>query len=135
MIPPFRICRAIPRRRRWHVCTLHVRTFNVPARQRATVACLGLAYKADVDDIRESPAIKVVELLRAEGFEVRAYDPYVPMGTVPGQVGSLDAAVEGADAVVVLTDHSEFRQLEPEVLSCFADGVVIDARNALSWAT
>jgi UDP-N-acetyl-D-mannosaminuronic acid dehydrogenase len=91
----------------------------------AHVACLGLAYKADVDDIRESPAIKVAELLRAEGFQVRAYDPHVPMGRVPEQVGSLEAALDGADVVVILTDHTEFRELE------LRGYVVVDTRNVL----
>ena len=91
----------------------------------ARIACLGLAYKADVDDTRESPAIKVVELLRAEGFEVRAYDPHVPMGTVPEQVDSLEAALNGADVVVILTDHVEFRELE------LLGYVVVDTRNVI----
>jgi len=106
--------------------TLNVQRSNV---QRATIACLGLAYKADVDDTRESPAVKVVELLRAEGFEVRAYDPHVPMGTVPGQVDSLEATLDGADVILVLTDHSELRQLGPEVLNGLLEKVVIDTRN------
>jgi UDP-N-acetyl-D-mannosaminuronic acid dehydrogenase len=89
------------------------------------IACLGLAYKADVDDTRESPAIKVVELLRAEGFEVRAYDPYVPKGTVPEQVDSLEIALDGADIVVVLTDHTEFRELD------LRGYVVVDTRKVL----
>jgi UDP-N-acetyl-D-mannosaminuronic acid dehydrogenase len=91
----------------------------------ARIACLGLAYKADVDDTRESPAIKVAELLRAEGFQVRAYDPHVPMGRVPEQVGSLEAALDGADVVVILTDHTEFRELE------LRGYVVVDTRNVL----
>ncbi|MEM3434136.1 MAG: UDP binding domain-containing protein, partial [Candidatus Methanomethyliaceae archaeon] len=95
------------------------------------IACLGLAYKADVGDIRESPAIRVIELLRTEGFEVRAYDPYVPMGAVPEQVKSLEAALNRADVVVVLTDHTEFRQLRYEELRSKVP-VIIDTRHALS---
>jgi len=95
----------------------------------ARIACLGLAYKADIDDTRESPAIKVVELLRAEGFEVRAYDPHVPMGAVPEQVDSLEAALDGAEVVVILTDHSEFRALELQGY------VVVDTRNVLDTQT
>ena len=67
----------------------------------------------------------MVELPRAEGFEVRAYDPHVPLGTVPGQVGSLEAAVEGADAVVVLMNHSEFREWEPGVLHKEREGRMV----------
>jgi len=98
---------------------------SVSRPQFARIACLGLAYKARVDDIRESPAIKVVELLRAEGFQVRAYDPHVQMGKVPEQVDSLEAALDGADVVVILTDHTEFRELE------LRGYVVVDTRNVL----
>jgi UDP-N-acetyl-D-mannosaminuronic acid dehydrogenase len=98
---------------------------SVSRPQFARIACLGLAYKARVDDIRESPAIKVVELLRAEGFQVRAYDPHVQMGKVPEQVDSLEAALDGADVVVILTDHPEFRELE------LRGYVVVDTRNVL----
>jgi len=99
---------------------------------KGTVACLGLAYKADVDDVRESPALAVVALLQAEGFVVRAYDPHVPLGTVPGQVHSLEAAVEAADVIVVLTDHSEFCQMQADALSHFPGQVIIDTRNMLA---
>jgi UDP-N-acetyl-D-mannosaminuronic acid dehydrogenase len=98
---------------------------SVSRPQSARIACLGLAYKARVDDIRESPAIKVVELLRAEGFQVRAYDPHVQMGKVPEQVDSLEAALDGADVVVILTDHPEFRELE------LRGYVIVDTRNVL----
>ena len=56
------------------------------------------------------------------------------MGTVPEQVDSLAAAVDGADVIVVLTDHSEFRQLTPATLSGYEDQVVIDTRNTLPTA-
>ena len=92
-----------------------------------TVVYPDLAYKADVDDTRGSPAIKVVELLRAEGFEVRAYDPYVPMGTMSGQVDSLEEAA----VVMVLTDHDTFRELGPEVMNGFGSRAVLDTRNTL----
>lgn len=98
---------------------------------RGRVACLGLAYKADVDDTRESPAIKVVELLRGEGFEVRAYDPHVRMGVVPEQVDSLEAALNQAVVIVVLTDHREFRQLSVVDLGGFNCRTVIDVRHCL----
>ena len=104
--------------------------------EHPVIACLGLAYKADVDDTRDSPAIKVVELLQAKGFEVRAYDPYVEVGRVPGQVGSIDSALKGADCVVLLTDHAEFRQLSFDQISRLRglDGSwsVVDTRKVLT---
>ena len=98
---------------------------------RPTVACLGLTYKADVDDIRESPSIEVVSLLQRAGCVVRAYDPLVPLGTIDGQVPSLRAAIEAADVVVLLTDHSEFRQLAPDILTLLENRAVVDTRRAL----
>lgn len=79
----------------------------VPA--SAVVACLGLTYKADVDDTRESPAIAIVRRLSSE-LRVLAVDPHVP-GTV-----DLLAAVEKADAVVLLVAHRAFRELPREKL-------------------
>jgi UDP-N-acetyl-D-mannosaminuronic acid dehydrogenase len=98
---------------------------------KVIIACLGLAYKSNVDDTRQSPAIEVVELLSGAGIEMRAYDGHVPMGTVPEQVDSLAAAVDGADVIVVLADHSEFRQLTPATLPGYEDQIVIDTRNSL----
>jgi UDP-N-acetyl-D-mannosaminuronic acid dehydrogenase len=104
--------------------------------ENPVIACLGLAYKADVDDTRDSPAIKVVELLRVKGFEVRAYDPHVKMGVVPGQVESIDSAVESADCVVFLTDHDEFRQLSLDKISSLNGSggpwSIVDTRNVLA---
>ena len=98
--------------------------------EKKRVACLGLAYKANVDDVRESPAVKVVDLLQSEGFDIRAYDPHVLPATVPGQVDSLATAVEGADLLLILTDHNEFSQLTPQTLSRFTGQFIIDTRNS-----
>lgn len=99
---------------------------------KAVIACLGIAYKSDVDDSRESPAIKVVELLRDTDLEIRAFDGHVPMGTIPEQVDSLEAAVEGSDVIVVLTGHSEYRQLTPSTLTGYSGQAIIDTRNILT---
>ncbi len=89
--------------------------------EKPVIACLGLTYKANVDDTRESPAVKVVELLLSDRYDVQSYDPYLGLGFIEGQRVSLDDAIEGADAVVVLTDHHEFTKIrgyitEPEKL-------------------
>lgn len=106
-------------------------------RSKILVACLGLAYKGDVDDVRESPAIKVLNLLKKEGFEIRAYDGFVKIGAVPEQVNSLEAAVNDADVMIVLTDHTEFRGLKPDKIPGFKGKVIIDTRHTLptkDWA-
>ncbi len=76
------------------------------------ILALGVAYKKDVSDMRESPAIEVIDELRRRGGDVRYHDPYVPelvlnTGTLHG-VPLTDEELAKADCVVVLTDHSCF---------------------------
>ncbi len=99
------------------------------------VAALGLAYKPDVDDLRESPASEVVHLLQKEGAMVKAFEPFKPDAGLPGidAVLTLDAAVAGADAVVMLVSHSEFRALTPEKLAALTPArILVDTVNGFS---
>jgi len=84
------------------------------------IAALGLTYKANVDDIRESPAIEIVHLLAEGGAIVRAYDPHVKHG-IPkfGKtiVHTLEEAVSGVDGIIVLVGHREFGMINPEAIS------------------
>ena len=99
----------------------------------ATVAAWGLAFKADTDDVRDSPAVAIIDVLLAEGATVRAYDPQAVIarqGLV--QVGSALAACEGADALVVLTEWSEFLGADLDgVATRLRTPVVVDTRNVL----
>ncbi len=105
-----------------------------------TVAALGLAYKADVDDLRESPAISVVEQLVEAGATVRCFDPFTPSAEIEGAYtcASLEEAIEGADAVLLLVDHQVFRNLDPATLVKQMPGrVAVDTRgfwNSNTWA-
>jgi UDP-N-acetyl-D-mannosaminuronic acid dehydrogenase len=83
------------------------------------IAALGLAYKPDVDDLRESPAIEVVHLLKEEGARVRAFEPFKPQPHLPGvpTVDSLAEALQDAEAVLLLVRHSEFCQFKPSTLA------------------
>jgi UDP-N-acetyl-D-glucosamine dehydrogenase len=75
----------------------------------ARILVLGVAYKPDVGDVRESPALKVIAKLRRRGAEVEFHDPYVEAVTVAGEVLTrtelTDAVLAGADCVVLLTPH------------------------------
>jgi UDP-N-acetyl-D-glucosamine dehydrogenase len=99
----------------------------------AHVLVLGIAYKKDVDDMRESPAVKIIELLQARGALVVYHDPYVPrvpkmrhhrldMVSVP----LTDAALDACDAVVIATDHSciDYARVAARA------PLVVDTRNA-----
>jgi UDP-N-acetyl-D-mannosaminuronic acid dehydrogenase len=96
------------------------------------IAALGLAYKADVDDLRESPAIEVVGRLAKGGARVTIYEPYAPSAAVPDceTVDRLEDALAGADAVILLVDHRQFRQLEPGWVANLMPGrVAVDTRG------
>jgi UDPglucose 6-dehydrogenase len=100
------------------------------------LAVLGLAFKGGTDDIRESPAIAIIESLLKEGSEVIAYDPAaisraesVLTGNVRFASSAYDAATD-CDALLILTEWQEFAQLDlPRIKSALRYPVIIDGRN------
>ncbi len=97
------------------------------------VLLLGVAYKRDIDDLRESPALDIIGLLQADGADVSYHDPYVPVIHADedghpemASVELTDEALSGPDAVVILTDHSSFDYARIVAKS----RVLVDARNA-----
>ena len=102
--------------------------------QGTKIAALGLAYKPNVDDLRESPAVEVVRLLQKEGAQIKAWEPFKPNANLPGinMVTSLSSAIKGADALLLLVKHTEFARLDPvEIASQTRARVIIDCVN--SW--
>jgi len=96
------------------------------------IAALGLAYKPNVDDLRESPAVEVVHLLQAEEAQVKAWEPFKPDANMQGinMVPSLEAAIQEADALLLLVKHSAFIKLDPvDIRSKSPARVVIDCVN------
>jgi len=98
------------------------------------IACFGLTYKNDVDDIRESPAMKIAELLSRKGHKVRAYDPLVKPAQLKDTKIELSAspedAVKDADLLALLVDHQEFKGLSPRNLKQLMRGkIIIDTRG------
>ena len=102
------------------------------------VAALGLAFKGETDDIRESPAIDMIEMLLAEGCTVAAYDPaamkraaeVLPPGPNLTYADDSYAAAKDADALIVLTDWQEFAALDLRRLyKALRYPIVIDGRN------
>ncbi|MBK8781355.1 MAG: nucleotide sugar dehydrogenase [Anaerolineales bacterium] len=79
------------------------------------IAALGLAYKPDVDDLRESPANETVHLLQEQGAQVLAWEPFKPDAQLPGinMADSLESALKDADAIVLLVKHTEFTKFVP----------------------
>ena len=109
--------------------------FQRKAINGSKVLVLGAAYKPDVNDLRESPALDVIALLAEKGAEVSYHDPYCPSlkahnGEIMKSVPNLLGAVENSDCVVIITNHSEYEYdaiLEKAQL-------IVDTRNALGKA-
>lgn len=99
------------------------------------VAVLGLSYKGNVDDIRESPALEVVHQLVQRGFQVAIYDPHVREAEY--ELSDIEGALEQADCLLLLTPHNEFKYLNPEeVGKLMRRRLLIDTRqllNASKW--
>ena len=87
--------------------------------QGKKIAALGLAYKPDVDDLRESPAAEVVHILQKEGAQVLACEPFKPDAKLPGITiaPTLDDAIREADAILLLVRHTEFIELTAETVA------------------
>jgi UDP-N-acetyl-D-mannosaminuronic acid dehydrogenase len=99
------------------------------------VAALGLAYKPDVDDLRESPAIEICRELSAQGAQVLAYEPYRPDAEIEGvqTAPTLAAILDEADVLLLLVGHTPFKNLDPVVAAQLtAARVVVDCVNAWS---
>lgn len=95
-----------------------------------TITVLGVAYKGNVDDARESPALRFIRLAENSGFKVKVYDPFVKKFEYP--LLTLGEAVRDSDCIVVITDHEVFKFLDPnEIAKLMRSRCVFDARNIL----
>lgn len=104
--------------------------------KRKKIAALGLAFKPDVDDLRESPAIEVTHLLAQAGAVVSAYEPFKPDFPVNGVTiaRSLEEAIKDAELIVLLVGHDQFKKIDPaEVAKLTSARVVLDTVNG--WNT
>jgi UDPglucose 6-dehydrogenase len=132
---------AINLRRRQRVVDLTVEALGDTVWDKK-VAVLGLAFKPHSDDVRDSPALDVAVQLRGLGVNVVATDPQA-ISNARGRhpqltyTSSVEAALEGADAVVLVTEWPEFAAIDPEWAASIVRGrVVIDGRNrldAVAW--
>ena len=99
-------------------------------RERPKVTVLGVTYKGNVDDVRESPATKVIRKMKQENIEVCIYDPYVK--NYEFALANLEEAFLASDLVLVLADHNEFKYLAADELGpLMRTKQVFDARNCL----
>ena len=99
--------------------------------ENPTITVFGVAYKGDIADTRATPAKKFIKLAEKEGYKVNIYDPFVKEWSYP--IMGLEEAVDGSDCIVVLTDHSEFRRMDPrEFCGKMHKLNVFDTRNVIS---
>ncbi|CUB34371.1 MULTISPECIES: nucleotide sugar dehydrogenase [Bacillus cereus group] len=92
------------------------------------VAVFGVTYKGNTDDMRESPALEVINLLHEQGYEVTIYDPYIQTNFF--KTLSAEEALEAADLLLVLADHSEFSSMDYNKLaSKMRQPLLFDTRN------
>ena len=99
------------------------------------VAILGLSFKADTDDTRESPAVRILQIIQDNYENVVAYDPQakVQNGVVNKRVNTMDEALLGADVVAILTEWDEFRNLDPiHARNLMRGNVIVDLRYLLN---
>ncbi len=103
--------------------------------KNSKILVLGVTYKPDIDDMRESPAIDVIYLLNQKGGNVSYYDPYVPKvqvhQTIMTSITDLDKGVKESDCVMIVTNHScfDYARILREA------SLIVDTRNALGNIT
>jgi len=98
--------------------------------RHATVTVLGIAYKANVDDIRETPALQFIKLAENVGYSIKVYDPWVKSFEYP--LCSLNESVKDSDCLVLITDHALMKQINPlELAPLMRNKNLVDTRNFL----
>jgi len=94
------------------------------------IAVLGLSYKPDVDDLRESPAVEVAHILKNNGAKLKCFEPFKPDAIIPGLdiKPTLDKTLEDAEVVILLVNHTQFREITPHTLESMTPArIIIDA--------
>jgi nucleotide sugar dehydrogenase len=92
------------------------------------VGVLGVSYKANVGDLRESPALKVIELIEKHGSKLHIFDPYLPRYS---SVKSIEELLDKSEVIVLLTNHREYLSISPETFKKAGIKVIVDGLNCL----
>jgi UDPglucose 6-dehydrogenase/GDP-mannose 6-dehydrogenase len=111
---------------------------NLGSTEGASIAVLGLAFKPDTDDVRETPAVPIIQLLTGAGARVVAHDPVVQalpneLDEVPGVelVANLEDAIAGVDAIVIVTSWEQYEELPALFERNGHEPTVVDGRRML----
>ena len=96
------------------------------------VAILGLSYKGNVDDMRESPSLKVIDRLKELGMYYTVYDPYIEDVRLGNQSLTVDETIRNSDIIILLTDHYQFKEYNPnEIGKAMNSKLILDTKNCL----
>ena len=97
------------------------------------VAVFGLSFKANIDDLRESPSLRVLEYLNRANIDYSVYDPHIKKNIFNRQSQNLEEVVKNADLLLVLTDHDEFKTLNPDTIGqLMRSKLLFDTKNCIN---
>ncbi|MBD3330203.1 hypothetical protein GF354_01585, partial [Candidatus Peregrinibacteria bacterium] len=88
-------------------------------------------YKADIEDMRESPSLKIKKILEDKGANVISYDPFIPENS---NYQTLAQTLKEADSIIIATPHTEFKNISAKTLKTYNIQIVIDGKNCLNKA-
>lgn len=94
----------------------------------AKIGLLGVSYKANVADLRESPALEIIKLIKKHEAGLNIFDPHTLQKST---VKNLEELLRKSDAIVLATDHKEFKEINPKVFKKYKIKVIIDGKNCL----
>jgi len=92
------------------------------------IGVLGISYKANVDDVRESPTFKILALLDEHGAKYETFDPHI---LKKSSIKNLESLLKKVDALIIATDHKEFKEIDPKIFKKNKIKVIIDGKNCL----
>jgi len=93
-----------------------------------TVTIFGVAYKGNIDDTRETPALKLIKLCEKEGWNVKIFDPVVTKFEYP--LSSFEDSIEKSDIIIIESDHDTFKKLDFSAIEkSMRNGIILDAKN------
>jgi UDP-N-acetyl-D-glucosamine dehydrogenase len=96
------------------------------------IGVLGLSYKENVGDLRESPSLEVIEILKDKNLDIAVHDPHIQLANGPKQYKHLDALINWADCLIVCTAHQEYLGITEASLAETNVKIVVDGRNCLN---
>ena len=100
----------------------------------STIALLGISYKPNVHDVQIAPSEEIIKLLTRKNVKIKIFDPYFVSTTVFGYKTekSISEAVKDSDAVIIITGHKEFDDLNPEIFSAMKNPILVDCTGKIN---